>query len=176
MIRRLSRKLDSSEAFKVYKLYLQSLLVPKMSAIYSSALAGSQTNLIQTAPCRATFKTASRSVLCSRRRLVCKAEEKSPEAPTEAGWFTKIILKPNAASSIVSLSFASGEIACYPKFLINSLIPMQKKQRHRFSLIRISPNLLEMQQQLLLQERQVPHKTPRTKASLYLSLRLFSSV
>ncbi|KAG7675093.1 putative Protein RESISTANCE TO PHYTOPHTHORA 1, chloroplastic [Nannochloris sp. 'desiccata'] len=55
-----------------------------MSAIYSSALLGSQVNLIQTAPCRASFRPNSKSVLCSRRKLVCKAEESAPEAPTEA--------------------------------------------------------------------------------------------
>lgn len=60
-----------------------------MSAIYSSALLGSQVNLIQTAPCRASFRPNSKSVLCSRRKLVCKAEESAPEAPTEAGQFTK---------------------------------------------------------------------------------------
>jgi len=61
-----------------------------MSAIYSSTLLGSQANLLQTAPSRAIFRPNSRNALLSRRRLVCKAEEKAPEAPTEAGQVMKL--------------------------------------------------------------------------------------
>ena len=56
-----------------------------MSCIQASALRGSQIGLLHATQNRSAFCSSYKPTLRSRRNLLCRAEEKAPDAVAEAG-------------------------------------------------------------------------------------------